>query len=400
MPTLTLNSNKALSLSSRYLNPASDGDILPIVYGAMISGWVAPCIDTLTYIYCIADHAVLSAASGNPFTVYDDNGDRADATFYDATDYEGQGVIAAVQLLSAAQGNLVVSCSGKINSDTGALIQNPIDIIDDLISEVDSDTDSLSFSQAREDADTLGYHAAGVILAEQPYVFWINSIMGSFLGDWWLNHAGVLKVNLATQAISSLQVSGFLVERHATAISGTITLKNIVNQAVIDYQLGFSRNDKRFKEGVQSDYGAHDDGETSKDTFSQAKYGIRKRTFTLDWVQDAAVMQAIQESIVDKFSARTFLIDWTEYDFLNAHVEEGDYIAYSWEERIDENGDPVVNRLAQVLSVSMDLDQELITFQLKDLGLVLTALPDIWDGSVDTGDGGTFGGAADTRRLL
>jgi hypothetical protein len=399
MSVLTLDSTLLLPVSGRYTNPQNENDILPIVYGEMTGAWVAPCIDTTTFIYCIASHEVQSAVNGNTLTVYDDTGTRTDATFYSSLNYESQGTIAAVQLLSTATGNLIVSCNGKPDS-SGVLITNPVDTVVDLIGNTDTTLDQTTIAQARRDATAEGYKAAGVILKEQPYIFWLTAIMGSFLGDWWVSNDGLFKLRFDISAIGSLQVAGFLVERRATSVSGALTLKNVVNQAILNYQLSYTDQDKRYKEGVQSDYLGYDDGESSKDTTSQNKFGIRKRTFPLDWVQETAVATIVQSAIIDRFKDKTYIINWTEYGFLNIHVEEGDYVTYSWEERIDDNGNALVNQISQVLSKDIDLDSEQITFILKDLGEKLSGEPVTWNGTVNTGDGGRFSGEDDTRRLV
>lgn len=364
----------------------------------MTGGWVAPCIDTLTFIYCVASHPVQSASAGNNVTVSDDNGVRTDATFSDNNDYEGQGSIATIQLLTPSSGPLVVSCSGKLDS-SGTLIENPVEIINDLIDTTSVSVDATTYANAKRTATEEGYVAAGVIVVENSFAFWITQIMGSFLGDWWQNNQGKLKLSFGTDSIGGLQMAGFLVERRTTQVTGTLTAKNIVNQAIIYAQLSSEKQDRRYKEGTLNNYLYYDNGEASKDLSSQNKYGIRKRIFELDWVQNSGVAQDIQERIIDRFSGRTWIITWQEYDYLNMQVEEGDYVTYSWEERRDANGDPLVNQIAQVLSKDIDLDNERMTFTLKDLGSPLSGFPDIWDGTQYTGDGGTFGGDRELRKL-
>ncbi len=397
--TLTINNTLTLPVSGRYATPANDNDVLPIVYGAMVGAWVAPCINSTTFVYCIASHGCLSESNGNVITVEDDDGTRTDGTFFEAYDYEGQGAIAYIQLGTAANGSLLVSCQGKVDSG-GALIENPVDIVLDLVGETDVDIDSTAIAQARRDADSEGYTASGIILKEQPFTFWLTAIMGSFLGDWWTNNAGQLKLRFGVSSVGALQIAGFLAERKTTQVQGLLSIKNIVNQAILNYQLSFAAQDKRFKEGVKSNYLRSEDGESSKDSFSQVNYGIRKRIFELDWIQSAIVAGIVQEKIIEKFAEKTWIISWTEYDFLNIHIEEGDYVAFSWEERRDEDGNALINEIGQVMSKDVDLDAERITFELRDLGLVLVGTPDIWDGNQSTGDGGLFGGDRDTRRLV
>lgn len=400
MSTLTINSTYTLPISGRYANPENQNDILPVVYGEMTGVWAAPCINTVSFVYCFASHACLSSANGNTLTVSDENGVRTDFLFFNAVDYEGQGVIAMIQLLTAANGKVLVSGSGKVNT-AGTLLENPVDIIEDLLGDVNAVFEHTSAAQARRDAVSAGFLAAGIMLKEQPYTFWMTAIMGSFLGDWWSNHDGKIRLRFDTGAVGSIQVAGFLVERRATRVSGDLTIKNIVNKAIIHYQLSFGEQDKRFKEGVRSNYLGYDDGVSSQDIASQLKYGIRSRVFEFDWIQQASVASIVQQRVIDRFSGKTWILTWTEYGLLNMPVEEGDYVVFSWEERKDSQGNALQNQIAQILSKEVDLDMEQITFTLKDLGVVLVSAPDIWNGvDATTGDGGTFGGDRETRRLV
>jgi len=399
-----------LPVSGRYANPENQNENLPLLYGdnsenSLDQGvFQAIQIDTINHYFCFCQTPVLSVANGNIISVFDDGGviDPSNYTVITDEDVESQGRIAYINFSVPPAGTVTVSCSGR--AADGVLITNPIDIIDDMLALAGDTTPKNvnAFTQARFAANFFSYVAAGIILANQDPWFWIRNILSSFLGEAWINNRQELAVRLDTSLLSTIQIAGNIREKNCRGWSGTQNVKNLVNKIPINYAAAYTDIDKRFSESAQIAYFQTEDGESTQDDFSILRYGLQqpKSALEFDWCRHTGTVNKIQTRIIDKSASPTwFPINVQEVGFDNIHVEKGDFVTFSWEERKDEDGLPLRNQIAQVKTKDIDGDFETIRWALVDTGTFLSEAPDIWDGSVSTGDGGTFGGARD-RRLL
>lgn len=398
-----------LAKSGRYANPENDTDVLPLVYGDLTENssqgvFVPPCIDTVNHYYCLSQTPILSVANGNTILVYEDNTlITSGYTVVTDGDLESQGRIAYLNFETAPTGTITVACSGR--SSGGVLITNPIDIIVDFLSLAQDTTpkNSNSFTQARYAAEYYSYTAAGLMISDNTPFYWIINILSSFLGETWINNQGELVVRIDTPLASTLQIAGNIRERNCNPLSftGTQSTKNLVNKAPAYYAIAYTDIDRRYTEDVRGTYFQVDDGETTKDALSIQRYGERtpKEYFNFDWCRNTATVYLVQTRIVNKFKRPLWMITMQEDGYQNIQVEKGDFVLYSWEERKDENGLPLRNQIAQVLTKEIDGDLEMINWTLRDTGIFQTLAPYIWDGTINTGAGDTFGGSRD-RRIL
>lgn len=403
MAILALNQLYELPKSGRYSFAENQNDLLPVLYGDLTENsgnhgiTSCPLIDTTQHVYCIAGHRVLSTADGNIFRFFDRNGDEITSGFSVVADgdYEGHGTIAYV-IFDTDVGQITCQCQGKTDID-GNLITNPITLIEDLIGET-GDVNQTAFALASLNASDTGYTAAGAIVSENTYQFWLNSLASSFLADWYIDGQGKLVIRLNTESTQGLAPTAFFSQHESDRVTGSQYVKNLVNEVYANYAISYAQSDRRYKEGIRSNYLQSDEGSAYIDTQSQLRYGIRRREINFDWTRNTATVNAIQERMITLFKDPLWLIHWEDITFRQIQAEKGDTIVYSWAERKDEHGDPLRNQYAQVLEKEMDLDQGGIRFTLKDLGVPYADDFDIWNGvDASAGDGGYFGSTRSTK---
>ena len=375
---MRLSETFVMPKTTRYANPKNDGYFLPFVYGdatvqSTAGVWQAQLIDTVNNRFCIAAHAILPIASGNTVKVYDANGNEITSGFsiIDSSDLEGQGTIAYLEFVSAPSTDIFVRCKGKVDLD-GNLIENPVDIIEDLLDvmDIDEQPDSTSFAIARDVIEDNELVISGIMQQDNLGQFWINQILASVLGDFWINGNQNIVISLErlTEGNNG-NIGGWLREDYYIAPQASRKADNIVNQAVISFAPNYANIDRRFTEGVQIGlWDGFDDGEATKDTLSQNKYGIRKQTFEFSWIRDPETATYIQERLIALYSEPIWIFAVTEEKFRNIQAERGDYIVASWNVLRDNQKRPLVNQIWRVLEATRQLNNISVQFLLLDTG--------------------------------
>jgi len=245
--------------TDRYTNSSQQNVFLPIPYGDMnensdAGAWVAPCIDTIHYVYCVAGCPILSEASGNIVNVYVDGVLQTSGyTFDESNDYEGQGNIAILTFTSDLGNSVVtVSCRGRDSAGdgTGTLLTNPIDIIEDLLDYASTyfdnsvwNIDELSFAMAKEECLSHGYICAGVINAAQPLTFWIKSILASFLMTYEFDNEGRLAIRFL-KFTNTEDIKETIEEYQAITIKAVQQYDNLCNRLIINYANSYAEIDR------------------------------------------------------------------------------------------------------------------------------------------------------------
>jgi len=384
-----------LGWSSRYANPESQDEILPVVYGDLTinaTGGVlkAVCIDTVNFYYLIADHAILSEANGNVITVYED-GVVISAGFTITTsgaDENGK-TIAYLDFASLPSGDITVSLMG-IDDGSGNLLENPIDILEDLLTlmSVTDPQNSQAFLETKALATANSYTAASIILQEQPKEFWVKSILSSFLGDFWHNGDNELVISLDTLGTTSYNIRAALNENDFDLENMTPERlrENICNQAVMQYAPYFVDFDRRFSAGVSSSFGAVEDGDSTKDALSQVRFGVQDHTFQPPWIRADNVASTLQSKIVAAFKDSKWVLDVTEQNFRHCYIEKGDYVVASCHLLRNNSGGLLKNHIWRVLEVERDFDNYTISFKLLDTEAYYPEDFYIYDGTLTVGD--------------
>lgn len=389
-----------LPKSGRYTNPQTNNDILPVVYGNTEEGStqgisVCPCIDTVNFVYCLASHALPVGAN---IMLYEDNEALVGGyTITRSGDYESQGIIAYATYTTAPTGVITMTTTAGKDSLT-----NPVDILHDMLDSSGDTTahNSAAWTRAAQEAEALSYAAAGVLSSDNTPAYWMTDILSSFLGSWYINNNREVVISFDSTRLQTSAIAGVLHERDASKITGQRTRANLCNQLAVNYAYSLADLDARFKQKSNPKYLQYEDGATTADTTSQAKYGSLLKTLEINWCRALATVTALQTRVIERYKDPVFVVTFPEQTFKNVCVEPGDFILYSFEDQEDIDGDPVKNQIARVLSIERDLDALTCSFKLIDFGLWLTTDPYLWDGTHVYGTiGETYGSNRDRREV-
>ncbi len=366
---MTINIEKTYSLGRawRYAHPRTSTDYLPAVYGDVKGGnkglWNCPCIDTVNFYYLIADSTVLSAANGNVFTVYDKDNAVIDSAGYtivdDHTDENGRHV-AIINFTADQEANEPISirCCGK--NDGASLIENPIEVIADFITNLAggeaADFDAFALQRAKISA--AAYKAAGLITGDRSIGTTLSEILYSFHGDWWINHQGKLMIvlNIIEQTYNWTDE---LFERSLDNFTATRDEKNLCNQAAVEYCYNYRT--AAYEEG--------DDGSTTADALSQNIHGEKSTTLQFKWCRDATTVTAIQTIIVNRLKNPIWMISFDEVTLENIHYEKGDFVLLNHSTLYDDQQNEFENRIVQVLTKVSNFNDRTISFEIIDKGI-------------------------------
>lgn len=374
-----------LRKSAAYADAKQTGDYLPLPYGdltvATAGGvWACPYIDTVNFKYLVADCEI--ETTGLEIYV----GQVLQSGGYSVSTVTGQTIVDFV-----AEPTDTVYARGQGKKVSGAVLQHPLDILEDILTEAGWDMsdgiDETAWHTAYNIATAQGYEAAGVILKDMTIQKICTALLGSFLGSFWQDAAGKLIVNL-DNSVTTYTIRGFLAERDLRDVQATQQLDQIFNQVEAYFAPTFGQVDKRFTEGADLDFAGYDDGDTTKSADSQAIYGVRKRSIELAWVYDPAMANLIQTRLIERFAAfprpRWYFIA-TETTLRNLHVQRGDFVCFSWQGIYDENRLPLRNQIGQVLNKRVMMNSNEIAFEIQDTGVYYSYPPPLLDGEFEFG---------------
>ena len=393
---MNLNDIFYLGRAGRYDNPLNSNDRLPIVYGDLTDGtngiWELPCIDTVNFVYCFADHAVLSVANGNSITIYADGVEvaGADYTFDESNDYESEGAIATVTF-DNDQVNAKITARGKGKSSGATLTENIIDIVNDYLT-VENDFDATTYDDASKSKasavfDSQSYKAAGVIDKDVKSWELLQKMMGSFLGSAWYNGAGDLAFDIDDNS------TGFWGEPvpRGDVMQATAKrrLENVINQCPCNYAYNYAAGG----------FLKHTDDAADADSASQNIYGTRKpnNPYQFYWCRDATSVGVVQALIVTKFADPVWEVDLTDKTMKRSHIDVNDWIALNLGFLYDANGVEMVNQHFKVVSVRPDFNLDRIKFRAIDTGYFMSVAY-LADGTYTAGGSIRAGGDRDTTR--
>ncbi|MEW6613950.1 MAG: hypothetical protein AB1401_00540 [Thermodesulfobacteriota bacterium] len=362
--SINLQETFKLGHAWRYSNPRTPTDYLPLVYGYMKGGskgiWNCPCIDTVNFYYLISDSTILSAGDGNSFTVYDKDGnviDPADYTIVDDHTDENGKHIAIIDFVAdqATKEPISIRCKGKNSSSS--LIENPIEVIEDFVVNVvggaSSDFDAFALQKAKDICS--GYECAGLINGDRSIGTTLSEILYSFNGEWWKNNVGkiVILINTINQVFDH---KGEVFEKYVSNLVATQDEKNLCNQAEVLYAYNYRLN--TYEEG--------DDGNSTKDQLSQSIHGAKIKTCEFKWCRDLSTANAVQSVIVDRFKDSVWMISFDDATLRNVHFETGDFVLFSHSELYDKTRSPFQNRIVQVMSKVVSLNEGFVSFEVVD----------------------------------
>ena len=382
-----------IARASRYAAPGNGGDALPIVYGDLTvpartdaGVYVLPKIDTAgAGTYCVAGHAALGAVS-----LFDDDGLIAggDYTLNLADDFQGVGVIATAAFSAAPNGEVTAVCKGKKDA-SGALIENPARIAEDLMVNVwgytSRDLDQVALGRAVAAAAGLGYLAAGVIADDRAPAEVLTGILADFLGWYEVDPRGRLRLGIAGPEAGAIRPALALPSLEAASVSCETSREGVVNQVPALFSRNFT--------GKTTDFIQHDDGAATLDAASQALYGVRlpaRGRLEFEWIRGSATARAVQGRIVERMGAPSRILTIRDSTWRALLAEAHDYVVFSVPWLRTEELEPLTNQIGDILSIARDLREQTMEIRIRDTGYFLTAAA-LADGS-ETADGGSLAG--------
>ena len=400
----TLDSTFYLRRAGNYANPLNTADLLPVVYGDLTDGtegvWVLPCIDKVNFVYCYADHPVLSVAAGNAVEIYSAGVlvDPADYVFNHSHDFEppdpppavhDTGDDIATVTFTADQGENVITARGKgkimlpLTLAGETPIANIVDMVGDFLTGENDFTAAIFEATAKAKAvqtfDKWSYVAGGVIHQDGKIWDIITSMMSSFLGSAYLNGAGklVLEIDDGTIDQYSAGVPATLPKQDTTMNSAVLRYADIINQCPCNYRYSY----------VYGQFRSATDDTDHADGISQGVYGVKKPSspYQLYWSRTLATVQAVQDTIVGKYADPLYEIEIEDATLKRIYVDVGDPITYSADFLYDRNGQAMMDATWKVISVTPDFAAGKIKFRCLQIAYrdaVPPAAETPWDGTL------------------
>ena len=390
--TVRLSDLFHIGRASRYANPEFEDQSLPVIYGDLTipsrgnaGVYALPKIDSADGgVYCVAAHEISGAVS-----LFDDDG-RVEPESYSlelARNYQSKGAIATAAFADPPNGRVTAVCKGRKN-DSGALIENPAEVIYDLMTSVwgftEQEVDMQALSRAATSAKALGYRAGGIILDDHAPADVLTSLLGDFLGRYEIDSFGRLKIHIAGEKPSAMSPQKVLPRFGQSRIEAEMARDTVINQVPVLYARDYP--------GAR--YIKHDDGSASRNTSSQRLYGVRRppqSPLRLEWIRRGSVAATVQSRIVARYHEPTRMLTIEDDSLRALEIEPDDYLAYSVPWMRSNKLEPLVNQIGEVIEVSYDLGEQGMELKIRDTGFFLTSSP-LLDGSI-TLEGGRLLGA-------
>ncbi len=369
-----LSDSFPIGRASRYADPEFEDQSLPIIYGDLTtpsrenSGvYELPKIDSAGGgVYCVAAHEISGAVA-----LFDDNG-HIDPESYSlelARNYQTKGAIATAAFTTPPKGRVTAVCKGRKN-DGGALIENPAEVVYDLMTSVwgfsEQDLDMQALSRAAAGAKTLGYRAGGIILDDHAPADVLTSLLGDFLGRYEIDPFGRLKIHIAGEEPSAVSPQKVLPRFGHSSIEAEMARDTVVNQVPVLYARDYP--------GAR--YIRHDDGSATRNISSQRLYGVRRppqSPLRLEWVRRERVAATVQSRIVERCHEPTRMLTIEDGSLRALEIEPDDYVAFSVPWMRSKRLEPLVNQIGEVIEVNYDLGEQGMELKIRDTGFFLTS---------------------------
>ncbi len=360
--------------ASRYADPEFEDQSLPIIYGDLTvpsrenaGVYELPKIDPAGGgVYCVAAHEISGAVA-----LFDDGG-RIEPGRYSlelARNYQGRGAIATAAFADPPKGRVTAVCKGRKN-DSGAHIENPAEVVYDLMTSVwgfsEQDLDMQALSRAAVGAKAYGYRAGGIILDDHAPADILTSLLGDFLGRYEIDPFGRLKIHIAGEEPSAISPQKVLPRFGHSSIEAEMARDTVVNQVPVLYARDYP--------GAR--YIKHDDGSATRNISSQRLYGVRRppqSPLRLDWVRRERVAATVQSRIVERCHEPTRMLTIEDSSLRALEIEPDDYVAFSVPWMRSEKLEPLVNQIGEVIEVNYDLGEQGMELKIRDTGFFLTS---------------------------
>ena len=387
-----LSDSFQIGRASKYAAPEFEDQSLPLIYGDLTvpsrrdaGVYALPKIDSIEGgVYCVAGHEIMGGV-----TLFDDDGriGPGDYALELAPNYQSRGVIATAAFTAPPKGRVSGICKGRKNAG-GALIENPVEIVHDLMTNVwgftEQDLDMQALSRAAADAKALGYRAGGIILDDHAPADVLTAILGDFLGRYEIDPFGRLKIRIIGEESSKLSPQKVMPRFGHSRITAEFARDTVINQVPVFYARDY----------MSGRFIRHDDGSAVRNTSSQRLFGVRRppqSPLRLEWIRSEGVAATVQSRIVERCHEPTRIITIEDDSLRALEIEPDDYVAFSAPWMRSEKLEPLVNQIGEVIEVNYDLAEQSMEFKIRDTGFFLTISHPL-DGS-RTFEGGRLLGA-------
>lgn len=340
---------------------------LPLPYGNLQENsaggavYVAPCIDSISFVYCVAGFPIQSVADGNDVDVFVDGVLTPSGwTFDEDNDYLSQGHIAILDFTSDPGGEVTVAPKSGPATLAGVSLTNPVDILEHLLEFI---ADSLgastwtkdegSFAQVKALSTRLLYTCAGVIQASQTINYWIQAILKGFLGWYTFNADGLLEIGMTDISANNPQTFATLNEYDAISASATQDDQSLCNALTINYAIAYTEIDRRYKNAGDPSYYVTEEVESI--TQSAAIYGTQQKDLNFDWTRNTYTVQRVAEYLLAQYNAPEIFVEYEGQDFIAAPLELRDYVNAEWSFVLTQDGVSTVD-VWELRSKNLDLD--------------------------------------------
>lgn len=377
--------------------PYNDNDRLPRVYGDLTQGdvgaWKLPLIDTENRIYCYSMDPVVDPAGQTIFVAGVAQEEGVDYTFDpDNATLKHYATVTFLADLEESAVNEVTAIGKGKTDESGALIENPVDVVEDFLSEAGwtGEFNDHKTSRARSICARRRYRAAGVINRDASIISIVLEIMGSFLGSAYLDGRGRLCLDIDEGPVGMQY--GNILPRHETRLEqAEQSLENLINQALFYYRYNYDLND----------WDASSSGTTTQGTSSKGIYGVRSPEDAIEckWCRESTIVDQLIEIIISKLCQPVWGIELDDVTLKRVMMDVGDDLAVYLPQirAADFNATAFVNQICKITDLAIDLNRGTVRFGLLDFGAYMTEGFHLADGSVTAGGSIVAGGDRDTE---
>lgn len=337
-------------------------DCLPIVYGYP-NLRKAPLIDIANYVYCAAAHPTKYVSQS--WSVYVNGVIAGEGEYLFSSEnpsYNNFTTITFYEAYAPAKTDVVsVSSYGKDTSGdgTGDLIFNPIDVIDDFLTNeagLDYTWHETEKVRARILCKSQGYQVGGALIADVNIWSLLQNIVGTFLGSVFTSVNGHLIVQFDINVLPGSQIE-IISKGDIRLIRAEQRLADVVNSLTYRWRLNRATN----KWG---------DTALEEDSDSISIYGTRSADFDFHWIsQSSSGHDTIRDLILTKLAMPVWRVTFRDLTFKRyGRVDVGDYVAATFERLYGSDGQPMINQICKVVGVRPNLDKGYIEFDVLDTG--------------------------------
>lgn len=253
---------------------------LPVVYGRC----TVPAVryDESRKFWLLADHAIAGVDA-----VYRDAKPAKAYAFQNTTDPAGRPVAVLELATALGQGeSLAVALRGKVHSDTGALVENPADVLADVLRLAGYTVAEPDLTGLR--SEFAGLAIAGILSADLTLRAQLSEIAESIGLIWSPGMPGLGRRWPLSRRPAGEPVHARLTERDASDVQASCQHQTLYTALRIEFDWDWAKNSARRSVTLQAD--------------SAGRYGHRETTLAAKWLTDPAAAAARGTAWLQEFA--------------------------------------------------------------------------------------------------